>query len=318
MIFGDPRWFYHPVRAIGLLCSSFESFSRTFFGWFGMRFCGILTFLLVIGSSASFLFLLFFLLARLGGIVSAFAAVILLYLGIAAGDLMAHSNRVYTSLAREDISQARHDVAMLVGRQTEEMDKIEISRACVESVAENMVDGITAPLFWAVILSTLLGGVIFDPIVWAVFGSYFQKAVNTMDSMFGYKNSRYIRFGWMAARFDDLVNFLPARLSSLFIVAAAFLLRLDYKNAAELLYRDRLKSSSPNSGYPESAVAGALGIQLGGPAIYFGERTAGHLIGAGQRQAHHDDIKQANFLCVIAAFLFLGVLLVFYNLFKMT
>lgn len=167
MIFGDPQWLYHPVRAIGLLCTMFETFTRKMFVPLGIRFCGILTFLLVTGSSALILVVLFYFLTELNSFLSALAAVILLYLSIAAGDLMAHSNRVYGSLAKEDIIQARLEVAMLVGRQTENMDKNEISRACIESVAENMVDGITAPLFWAVFFSTFFGGLFFDPIIWA-------------------------------------------------------------------------------------------------------------------------------------------------------
>ncbi len=311
---GDPKWLYHPVRAIGALCVCFESLTRKVLAPLGMRFCGIMTFFLVLGSSVSMLFLLFYLLAPFSIFLTAAVSVILLYMSFAAGDLLAHSNQVYASLSRSDISQARSDVALLVGRQTDHLDETEITRACVESVAENLVDGITAPLFWSVFAALLLGGIYFEPIVWAVAGAYFYKTVNTMDSMFGYKNERYIKFGWLAARFDDLMNYIPARLSSLFIVVAAAILQLDYKNSARVLFRDRLKNSSPNSGYPEAAVSGALNIELGGNAIYFGQKTEGQLIGAGQRGAMPDDIKHVNKLALATTIIFFAALLLVYNL----
>lgn len=313
LICGDPEWLYHPVRVIGTLCNMFEFLSRKLFSALGMKFCGIITFFLVLGSSVSILFLLFYLLSQISSHISVIVAVILIYSSIAAGDLFNHSNQVHSSLARADIPQARRDVSLLVGRETSDMNEPEISRACVESVAENLVDGVTAPLFWAVLCALFFGRLIFEPIIWAVFGAYFYKTVNTMDSMFGYKNSRYIEFGWMAARFDDLVNYIPARISSIAIVLAAWFLRLDYKNSAKILYRDRLKSSSPNSGYPEAAVSGALNIELGGAAIYFGEKTEGHLIGAGQKCVTPDDIIYTNKLSLTSALIFFIVLLLVYN-----
>jgi adenosylcobinamide-phosphate synthase len=311
---GDPKWLYHPVRAIGTLCCIFESLTRKFMAPLGMRFCGILTFFLVLGTSVSILFVLFYLLVAVSNFLTALVSVMLLYMSFAAGDLLAHSKQVYSSLSSSDISQARSDVALIVGRETDHLDETEISRACVESVAENLVDGITAPLFWAVLAAILLGEIYFEPIVWAVAGAYFYKSVNTMDSMFGYKNERYREFGWMAARFDDLVNYIPARLSALCIVFAASILHLDYKNSAKVLFRDRLKNSSPNSGYPEAAVSGALNIQLGGAAIYFGEKTEGQLIGAGQRGALPGDIKNVNKLALTTSIIFFAALLLLYNL----
>ena len=279
-----------------------------------MRFCGIVTFFLVLGSSVSIIFLVFYLLVPVSNFLTALVSVILLYMSFASGDLFAHSKQVYSSLSNSDIIQARRDVALFVGRETDHLDETEISRACVESVAENLVDGITAPLFWAVLAAFFLGGIYFEPIVWAVAGAYFYKTINTMDSMFGYKNERYREFGWLAARFDDLVNYIPARLSSLFIVLAAGILQLDYKNSAKVLFRDRLKSSSPNSGYPEAAVSGALNIQLGGGSIYFGEKTEVQLIGAGQRGALPGDIKNANNLALTTTIIFFAALLLLYNL----
>ncbi len=313
LLCGDPKWFYHPVRGIGSLCTLFERICRNRLEFLGTRLCGIATFFLVLSVSLCILAVFFSMLQNVSRSAAAVAAVLLLYLLLAAGDLLDHSRRVYSSLQRSDIVQARADVAMLVGRETDTMNEGEIARACVESVAENTVDGVTAPLFWAVLVAFLCGDIFFQPLTWAVFGACFYKCVNTMDSMFGYRNERYVEFGWLAARFDDLVNFIPARLTALFIVAAAFLLKLDYRNGARILSRDRLKSSSPNSGHPEAAVSGVLNIELGGPAIYFGQRTESPRIGAGQKCASAIDIKSTNRLCIAAALIFFIALLLAYN-----
>jgi adenosylcobinamide-phosphate synthase len=176
---------------------------------------------------------------------------------------------------------------MIVGRDTAALDEAGVARATVESVAESMVDGVTAPLFFAV-----LGGPV---------GAMLYKAINTMDSMFGYKNERYRAFGWAAARLDDLANFLPARLTSLMIPAAAFLLRLDAKGALFILLRDRRKHASPNSGHTEAAVAGALGVQLGGPSPYFGRMVEKPTLGEAVRSIEPQDILRANRLMLLSS-----------------
>jgi len=314
LLFGDPQWLYHPVRAIGLLCTTFENLTRTWTSSLGMRMCGVITFVLVLGCTLTVLFTGLYLLAQVGGSLVIPVSVALLYLAIAAGDLAKHSEKVFSSLSSAHLDQARVDIGMLVGRETNDMNRVDISRACVESVAENFVDGVTAPLFWAFLFSLLFNGTLFDPITIAVFGAYFYKTINTMDSMFGYKNERYIEFGWIAARSDDVVNYIPARLSAAAIVIAATILGMDYKNSFRVLVRDRLKSSSPNSGYPEAAVSGALSIQLGGPAVYFGKPTKGHIIGEGQRAATIADIKRVNQLCLTSTLLFFAALIVLYNI----
>ncbi|OGR02879.1 MAG: cobalamin biosynthesis protein CobD [Deltaproteobacteria bacterium RIFOXYD12_FULL_53_23] len=207
-------------------------------------------------------------------------SIFLLYTTIAARDLVRHSTDVYTALATGDLPEARRRVGMIVGRDTANLDEAGVARAAVESVAESMVDGVTAPLFFA-----LLGGPM---------AAMLYKTVNTMDSMFGYKNERYLKFGWAAARLDDIVNFVPARLTSMLIPAAAFLLRLDVKGALFILLRDRGRHASPNSGHTEAAVAGAIGIQLGGPNLYFGQLLEKPSIGDPIRPIEPQDILRVN------------------------
>lgn len=157
---------------------------------------------------------------------------------------------------QDPLTPARKQLSMLVSRDTSKLDRVAIIKGGVETVSENFADGILAPLFF-----TAIGGV---PLGMA------YKAVNTLDSMVGYKNDKYLHFGWAAAKFDDLATWLPARLSGFFVILAAWFLQLDWKRAARIMVRDRRNHESPNSPYPEAAVAGALGIQLGGRATYFG------------------------------------------------
>ena len=188
----------------------------------------------------------------------------------------------------------RQAVAMIVGRDTAALDRAGVIRATVETVAENMVDGVTAPLFFAVmgaIAAPLIG---VSPIAAAALAALGYKAVNTMDSMFGYKNERYLTFGWAAARLDDVCNFIPARLSGLLLAAASSLLGLDWKNAFRIFFRDRLCHASPNSGHSEAAVAGALGVQLGGVSIYFGSPVAKPTMGEKTRELADTDILLTN------------------------
>ena len=243
------------------------------------------------------------------------AAVLILYTTVAAKDLLVHSRKVYDCLVTEDITCARKAVSMIVGRDTEDLDQAGIVRASVETVAENMVDGITAPLFWGIVLSMFapLGG--FRAIELAAFGGMSYKAINTMDSMFGYKNEAYREFGWTAARLDDIANFLPARISAGFVILAAFALKLDGRQAGKIFLRDRLRHSSPNSAHTESAVAGALGVQLGGITSYFGVKTEKPTIGDRLRDMHADDILLAGRLVQVGSLAFILFFLILQGLY---
>jgi adenosylcobinamide-phosphate synthase len=283
-LLGDPRWLPHPVRIIGAACTGCERLTRALLPPFAAGICSVALILGLTGATTwGMLAGATLLHPWLGSLVS----ILLLYTTIAPRDLVRHSTEVYTPLAAGDLPEARRRVGMIVGRDTAALDEAGVARATVESVAESMVDGVTAPLFFAV-----LGGPM---------GAMLYKAINTMDSMFGYKNERYRAFGWAAARLDDLANFLPARLTSLMIPAAAFLLRLDAKGALFILLRDRRKHASPNSGHTEAAVAGALGVQLGGPSPYFGRMVEKPTLGEAVRSIEPQDILRANRLMLLSS-----------------
>jgi adenosylcobinamide-phosphate synthase len=217
---------------------------------------------------------------------------------------------VYRALAEsENLDAARTEVARIVGRDTAHLDRQGICRACVETVAENLVDGITSPIFFAVLASLLPAGDWLAPVSLAVLGAYGYKAINTMDSMYGYKNVRYLNFGRRAALVDDGANFLPARLSGLLLVVAAWLLRLNGAGAMNMFFRDRLKHASPNGGHPEAAVAGSLDIQLGGDSSYFGEIVSKPTLGEPIRPLKPEDIVATNHLMFVTTGLFCSILL---------
>ncbi len=293
-LFGDPRCLPHPVRIIGAVCQGCERLTRALLPSFAAGICSVILVLSLVGTTIwAVLAGAAFLHPWLGTATSIF----LLYTTIAARDLVRHSTDVYTALATGDLLEARRRVGMIVGRDTANLDKAGVARAAVESVAESMVDGVTAPLFFA-----LMGGPI---------AAMLYKTVNTMDSMFGYKNERYLKFGWAAARLDDLVNFVPARLTSMLIPTAAFLLRHEARGSLFILLRDRLRHASPNSGHTEAAVAGALGIQLGGSNFYFGQKMKKPSIGEPTRPIEPQDILRVNRLMLTGSgltFIFLLIL----------
>ena len=188
--------------------------------------------------------------------------------------------KVYERLQAEDVEGARKAVSMIVGRDTAALTEEGITKAAVETVAENTSDGVIAPLLYMM----LAGGV----------GAYFYKAINTMDSMVGYKNEKYKNFGTCAAKLDDLVNYIPARLSAWFIVAAAAVEGHHWKDAIRIYRRDRRNHASPNSAQTEAVMAGALGVQLAGNAWYFGKLYEKPTIGDDKRKIEAEDIRRAN------------------------
>jgi adenosylcobinamide-phosphate synthase len=248
LVFGDPRWLPHPVRIIGRLIAALEEPARRAIP--DARLAGSLTALAVILTAVlatgAIIWVAGWVHPRLGDAVS----ILLLYTTLAARDLANHSNGVYRALARFDLAEARRLVSWLVGRDTERLTEPEVVRAAVESVAENTVDGIIAPLFFAA-----LGGPI---------AAMTYKAASTLDSMIGYRNERYIDFGRTAAEIDDGANWLPARLAVPIITAAAALTGQQASAAWRIARRDGRKHMSPNAGIAEAAFAGALGIRLGG------------------------------------------------------
>lgn len=292
-VLGDPRWFPHPVKLIGRFALFMESPLRKAFG--NQRLAGIM----IVALVAVVALLCAYGLIRVAGLVHPLAAdivsIVMLYTTFAARDLAGHGMAVYRELKDGDLAAARSKVSLLVGRDTEHLEEAEVVRATLESIAENTVDGVTAPLFFAVIAGPL--------------GAVLYKVLNTLDSTFGYKNDRYREFGWASARMDDLANFIPARLTALLIPVAAAILGLKLLESFRILLRDGRKHPSPNSGLAEAAAAGALGVQFGGRNYYFGRPSERPAIGDALRAMNREDIVRGIRLMfavlVLAAILFL-------------
>lgn len=221
------------------------------------------------------------------------AAVVVIYTTIAAKDLAAHSMAAFRPLVAGDLVAARREVGMIVGRDTHDLDEAGISRAAVESVAESTVDGVTAPLFFA-----MLAGPV---------GAMVYRAVNTLDSMFGHKDENYVHFGWASARVDDVANFIPARLTAPLMCLAAALLGQRPGGAWAVLWRDARKHASPNSGLTEAAMAGAMGVQLGGVNYYDGEAMEKPTIGEALMPLSAGHIPTANTLMFLTTGLFVAL-----------
>ncbi|RUM37204.1 MAG: cobalamin biosynthesis protein CobD [Desulfobulbus sp.] len=311
LLIGDPHWLPHPVRLIGRFCEKTEALTRSLplseKSMGRLSVVGVLLLTLFANTCVLFLCSLFF--YPLFWIV----ATVLMYTTIAARDLVRHASEVYVALG-SDLATARLKVGKIVGRDTSCLDEQAIICACVESVAENMSDGVIAPLFWATAgaLAGFAAGGIW-PVVCAVLAAMVYKAINTMDSMFGYKNEQYFEFGSCPARLDDLVNYLPARISAATLVVAALFWGTSRRSLATVL-RDHDKHASPNAGWPEAAVAGALGIQLGGDSWYFGTCCHKPYLGDDVRSPVAEDIIRANRLMLTASFFCLLLFLLVYSL----
>lgn len=282
---GDPRSLPHPVVGIGKLISLIEKRLRR--GDKGDLTRGAVTVVLVAGISALLPAALLVLAWKIHPAAYLFLESVMCWQLVAARDLVRESRAVQRALDAGDIEGARRAVSMIVGRDTDKLDRDGICRAAVETVAENTSDGVIAPLFWM----GLFGAV----------GGFFYKAVNTMDSMIGYKNEKYLLYGRAAAKLDDLVNFLPARLSALLMILVCPLLGLDVKGAFRIFMRDRAKHESPNSAQTESVCAGALGVRLAGDAFYGGVLHKKEFIGDPARDIEPRDIERAGRLMYLAS-----------------
>lgn len=295
LLVGDPRWLYHPVRIIGNGISFLESCFRRRFPATqkGERMGGFLLVILICAGSA---------LVPLGILYVAYEIHTLLGIGmetffcyqmLAVKSLKQESMRVFEELEKGDLQGARYAVSMIVGRDTQSLDEAGVTKAAVETVAENTSDGIIAPLFYMAI-----GG----PVL-----MFFYKGVNTMDSMVGYKNEKYLNFGRYAAKLDDILNYIPARISAWLMIAGARVLGFDSKNAVKIFKRDRYNHASPNSAQTEAVMAGALDIQLAGNAYYFGKLCEKPTIGDAIRPVEKKDIPRANQLLYVSAALGTGI-----------
>lgn len=285
MLIGDPQGWPHLIRGYGLVISVME---KCLYGMKNKLLAGKLLVLCVLiictGVPAAVLYLMW----RISPVAYLIFAGLLCWQLLAAKSLKDCSMDVYAPLKDNDIESARKAVAMIVGRDTQALDSVGIAKAAVETVAENTSDGVAAPLLYIAIGGPILGCL--------------YKAVNTMDSMIGYKNDKYMEFGRFAARLDDVCNFLPSRICALAMIAVSGLCGFDGKNALRIWRRDRGNHASPNSAQTESVMAGALNIRLAGDACYFGKVHKKPYIGDNNRQIEAEDIPRANRLLYAVTF----------------
>jgi adenosylcobinamide-phosphate synthase len=244
-----------------------------------LKISGIILALIICGSTFLVTFFLIYGIGYFSWSAGFASCVFLGYTTLATRDLHAETRKVLQSLAAGNIPRARKELSFLVGRDTGHLDEPEVLRALVETIAENISDGVIAPLFYLG-----LGG---PP------AAMTYKAINTLDSMVGYKNERYRNIGWASAKLDDAVNFIPARLSGFIIIISAFFLRRPWRDALRILWRDRKNHESPNSAWPEAAMAGTLGVQLGGLNYYFGQRSQKPFIGDHKKEIELTDVRES-------------------------
>lgn len=305
-IFGDPVWLYHPVRIIGKWISFLEKILRKFAGdqegnEKKLLIAGGILWILVILVSAAVPMGILYLAEKLSPCAAFVLECFWCYQLLAARSLGKESKKVYKKLIQDDLSGARLAVSMIVGRDTENLTVEGVTKAAVETVAENTNDGVIAPLIYMLIGGPILG--------------FVYKAVNTMDSMLGYKNEKYLYFGRVAAKMDDVAGFIPARISALLMILASCLLGMDGKNALWIWKRDRRKHASPNAAQTEAVCAGALQVQLAGDAWYFGKKHEKDTIGDPIRNIEPKDILRSERLMIgteVLTFLLFGGIRLFF------
>lgn len=295
MCLGDPHGMWHPICFIGNMIAFFEKGLRRIFPGTkrGELLAGIFLVIFTLFCSAAIPFVILYLCFRIHRILGFAVECYMCYTILATKSLKTESMKVYTALESGGVEAGRKAVAMIVGRDTENLTETGVMKAAVETIAENTSDGILAPMIFMVIGGPALG--------------YFYKAVNTMDSMVGYKNDRYLYFGRAAAKLDDVMNFLPSRISAYMMILAAPLAGLDAKEARRIFKRDRRNHASPNSAQTESVMAGALHVQLAGPAWYFGIKHEKPTIGDDTRPIEAEDIVRANRLLYMTSAVSLAV-----------
>lgn len=299
LLIGDPHFIPHPVRLIGSLISSLDKRLNCDAGYNSSEKKlnlikykrGMLLAFTVIFATFAMSVIIIVAAYSINLYAGVIAEAVMTWQILATKCLRVESMRVYDALKTDGVDAGKRAVSMIVGRDTSVLDAAGVTRAAVETIAENTSDGVIAPMLYTAIGGPVLG--------------FVYKAVNTMDSMLGYKNDKYMYFGRFAARLDDVVNFIPARISAYLMIAAAFIggRQFDGKNAYRIFKRDRFNHASPNSAQTESVCAGALRVQLAGDAVYFGKLVKKKYIGDGLREIEYEDIKRANRLMYITAFL---------------
>lgn len=299
LLIGDPHFIPHPVRLIGSLisfcdkrlnCDAGYNISEKKLNLIKYKRGMLLAFTVIFATFTMSVIIIVaaYSINLYAGII---VEVVMTWQILATKCLRVESMRVYDALRTDGVDAGRKAVSMIVGRDTSVLDAAGVTRAAVETIAENTSDGVIAPMLYTAIGGPVLG--------------FVYKAVNTMDSMIGYKNDKYMYFGRFAARLDDVVNFIPARISAYMMIVAAFIggRQFDGRNAYRIFKRDRFNHASPNSAQTESVCAGALRVRLAGDAVYFGKLVKKKYIGDRLREIEYEDIKRANRLMYITAFL---------------
>ncbi|MCX7708623.1 MAG: adenosylcobinamide-phosphate synthase CbiB [Clostridia bacterium] len=301
LLLGDPYWLPHPVSFIGSMIQKTEKVLRKFIQGSKSEnkarqefIAGILLMVIVVFASFGLVYLILYLARLLHPIAFHALNIYFIYSAIASKCLAVEAKKVLYALKKDGLAEARKKLAMLVGRQTENLSEEEVVRGTVETVAENTVDGIISPLFF-VFIGSIFG-------IGAPF-AYAFKAISTLDSMVGYMNERYLYFGRASAKTDDAANYLPARLSGIIIPLAAKLSGKSFLQSFRTMRRDRRNHKSPNCAYPEAAVAGALGVRLGGANVYFGQVVEKPTIGDPLKNLEPKDIEDTIKIMYVASFL---------------
>ncbi|MCD8174941.1 MAG: adenosylcobinamide-phosphate synthase CbiB, partial [Phascolarctobacterium sp.] len=289
LILGDPKWLPHPICLIGNFISFLEKSFRKVFGFSnnGLFFGGLLMVIIVVTVSFLLPYGILHAAQRISPALAFFLETFMCYQIFATKSLRDESLKVYYALKKDDLSDARKKLSWIVGRDTENLTPEEIGKAAVETVAENTADGIIAPMFYM-----FFGGA--PP-------AFLYKGINTMDSMVGYRNEKYLYFGRCAAKLDDIANLLPSRITACIMIIAAYFLNLDAVRAWKTFCRDRYNHLSLNSAMTESVAAGALNIQLGGGHYYFGQWVHKDTIGDNLRPVRAEDIVVADNLLYMTA-----------------
>lgn len=289
---GDPYSLPHPIRLIGTMIMKLEKKLRKPDSGHD-RLSGTILAVTVLAASTIVPLAILLISYNISKWLGIAVESVLCYYLIAAKCLKNESMKVFHAISAKDTEKARYSVSMIVGRDTDCLDENGIIKAAVETVAENTSDGVTAPIFYM----TFFGAI----------GGFFYKAANTMDSMIGYKNEKYLNFGRFAARLDDILNFIPSRLTAVLMILSAYILRFNGRGAYKIWRRDRFNHASPNSAQTESVCAGALDVMLAGDAYYFGKLCKKKTIGDDIRPIENEDIRRANSLMYCTAILMLIV-----------
>ncbi|MEG2928442.1 MAG: adenosylcobinamide-phosphate synthase CbiB [Oscillospiraceae bacterium] len=298
LLIGDPPKIPHPICFIGSLIGKTEKFLRKYFkaDSRSLNIAGVLLVVITLSISAAVPTVIILIGYKINTLAVYIIQSIMCWQILATKSLKTESMKVYAALNDQNIEKARFAVSMIVGRDTQSLDEVGVAKAAIETVAENTCDGVIAPIIYC-----LLGGPV---------GGFIYKAINTMDSMVGYKNEKYLNFGMAAAVLDDWANYIPARLSAFLMIAACPLCGFNMTNSVKIWKRDRRKHASPNSAQTESVCAGALEIRLAGDAIYGGKVKKKDFIGDDIKPVDCDDIKRANKLMIGSSLLLISTIAV--------